>query len=68
MAHLHDLVEEASTITSSTNRVDYNDDDDHKDNASMPSLLVSEPREFVRPPLNTPCLCLVISAKDGNCV
>ena len=53
MAHLHDLVEEASTITSSTNRVDYNDDDDHKDNASMILLLVSEPQEFVQPPLNT---------------
>ena len=53
MAHLHDLVEESSTITSSTTGVYYNDDDDHEDNALMPSLLVSEPREFVRPPLNT---------------
>ena len=52
MAHLHDLVEEASTMTSSMTGFDYNDDDDHEDNASMPSLLVSEPQEFVRPSLN----------------
>ena len=36
MAHLHGLVEEASTITSSTTGVDYNTDDDHKDDEAMP--------------------------------
>ena len=53
MAHLHDLVEEAITITSSTSVFDYNDDDDHKDNYSMPMVLVSESQEFVWSPLNT---------------
>ena len=52
MAHLHDLVEEASTITISTSVFDYNDDDDHEDNSSMPMILVSESQEFVWSPLN----------------
>ena len=39
MDHLHDLVEEASTITSSMTGVDYNDDYDHKYDYAMPSLL-----------------------------
>ena len=53
MTYLHDLVEKAITVTSSMTGVDYNDDNDHEDNASMPSLLVSEPQEFFRPPLNS---------------
>ena len=52
MDHLNYLVEEASTITSIKTGVDYSDDDDHEDNSSMASLLVSEPQEFFRPPLN----------------
>ena len=40
MAHLHYLVDETSTITSITTGVDYNDDDDHEDDDTMPSLLV----------------------------
>ena len=39
MAHLHDLVEEDSTITSSTTGVDYRDYDYHKDDDAMPSFL-----------------------------
>ena len=50
MYHLHYLVYEASTITSSMTGVDYNDEDDHEDDYSMPSLLVFDPQEFVRPP------------------
>ena len=46
MAHLHGLVEEASTITSSMTGVDYNDDYDHEDDDAMPSLLAFEPQEF----------------------
>ena len=48
MAHLHGLVEEAITITSSMTGVDYNDD--HKYDDATPSLLVSEPQDFIRPP------------------
>ena len=44
MAHLHDLVEEASTIYSSMTGVDYNYDDEHEDDDAIPSLLVFEPQ------------------------
>ena len=44
MANLHGLLEEDSTITSSTAGVDYNDDYDHKNDDTMPSLLVFEPQ------------------------
>ena len=40
MAHLHDLVEEDSTITSSTTGADYNDDGEQEDDDAIPSLLV----------------------------
>ena len=40
MAHLHDLVEEDSTITSSTTGVDYSDYDYHKDDDAMPSFFL----------------------------
>ena len=53
MAHLHDLVEESSAITSSINGVDYNDDYDHEDDDTMRSLLVFESHEFYHPPSNT---------------
>ena len=33
--------------------VDYNNDDDHEDDDTMPSLLVFEPQEFAWPPSNT---------------
>ena len=36
MYHFHDLVEDDSTITSSTTGVDYNDEDDHEDDEAMP--------------------------------
>ena len=52
MAPFHALVEEVSTITSSTTSVDYNDEDDHKDDDAIPSLLVFELQESVRPPSN----------------
>ena len=45
MAHLHHLVDEDSTITSSITGVDYNNDCDQEDDA-MPPLLVFEPQEF----------------------
>ena len=40
MAHLNYLVQEDSTITSIMTGVDHNDDYDHEDDESMPSLLV----------------------------
>ena len=52
MAHLHDLVEESITLTSSTADVDYNDDDDHEDDDATPYLPVVELQEFVRTPSN----------------
>ena len=42
MDHLHDLVEEASTIYSIMTGVDYNYDDEHEDDDAIPSLLVFE--------------------------
>ena len=50
MAHLHDLVKQDSTVTSSMTGVDYNDYYDHKDDDAMPSFLVFESQEFARPP------------------
>ena len=50
MDHLRDLLEEASTITSSTTGVRYSNDDDHEYDDTMPSFLVFEPQEFVCPP------------------
>ena len=41
MAHLYDLVEKASTITSSTTDVDYNDDYDHKCDDTMTSFFLN---------------------------
>ena len=32
--------------------VDYNNDNDHENDYAMPSLLVFEPQDFVRPPSN----------------
>ena len=52
MAHLHDLVEEASNIISSTTGVYYNNDYDHENYDAIHSLLVFEPQEFFRPPSN----------------
>ena len=52
MAHLYYLVEEDSTVTSSTTGVDYNDYDDHKDNDTITPLLVFETQEFTRTPSN----------------
>ena len=52
MASLHGLAEEASNITSSTTGADYNDDYDHEDDESIPSLLVFELQEFIRPTSN----------------
>ena len=40
MSHFHDLVEEASTTSSSTNCVYYKDDNDHKHDDTIPSLLL----------------------------
>ena len=42
MAHFHDLMQDASTITISTTGVDYNDCDAHEDDDVMPSLLIFE--------------------------
>ena len=53
MDHLHDLVEEASIITSITTGVYYNDDYNREDCDAMTPLLCFEPQEFVRPPSNT---------------
>ena len=44
MDHLRDLLEEASTITSSTTGVRYSNDDDRKYDDTMPSFLVFEPQ------------------------
>ena len=52
MAPLYALVEQVSTITSSTTSVDYNDEDDHEYDDAIPSLLVFELQESVRPPSN----------------
>ena len=52
MAHLHDLVVWDSTISSSVNGVNCNNDYEHKDDVVIPSLLVFEPQEFARPPSN----------------
>ena len=52
MAHLNDLLEKASTITSSTTGVDYNDKYDHEDDDAITSLLVFEPQDFPQPPSN----------------
>ena len=49
MAHFHGLVEDNITITSGTTSVDYNDNYDHEDDDTMPSLLVFEPQDFSRP-------------------
>ena len=38
MNHLCDLVDEASTITSSMTGVDYNDDNGHEYDEAMPSF------------------------------
>ena len=48
MSHLHDLVEGSSKITSSMTGVDYNNDDDHEDDDTMPSFLFLDPQEFIR--------------------
>ena len=53
MAHLHDLVEETSTITIITTGVYYNNDYDHEDNDAIPSLLVFKPQKFIWIPSNT---------------
>ena len=52
MSHLHDLLREASTINIRMTGVDYNDDYEHKDDDAIPSILVYDPQEFARPPLN----------------
>ena len=44
MSRLHDLVEEARTITISMTGVYYKDDYDHKYDDKIPSLLVFEPQ------------------------
>ena len=62
MAHLHDLVQEASNITSSTTDVYYNDDDGHGDGDTISSLLDFDPQEFVYAPLNTIVICGVGSS------
>ena len=49
MDHLHDLVEEANITTSITPGVDYNNDNDYKDDDVIPSLLVFKTQEFVWP-------------------
>ena len=46
MSHLHDLVEEASTITISMTGAYYKDNYYHKYDDTIPSLLVFEPQEF----------------------
>ena len=48
MSRLHDLVEGSSKITSSMTGVDYNNDDDHEDDDTMPSFLFLDPQEFIR--------------------
>ena len=52
MPNLHDLVEEASNITSIINGVDYKYDYDHEDDDTIPSLLVFDTQEFAQFPSN----------------
>ena len=52
MASLNYLAEEASNITISTTGADYNDDYDPEDDEAIPSLLVFELQEFIRPTSN----------------
>ena len=52
MAHLHDLVQESSTITISKTGVYYNNYYDQEDDDTMTSLSVFETQEFTRPPSN----------------
>ena len=61
MDNFHDLVEEASNITSSANGVDYNDDYNHKYDYIMSLLLVFGIQEFNCPPLNA----IVVFGADG---
>ena len=67
MYYLHDLLEEAITITSSTTGVDYNDENDHEDDDTMPSLLVFEPQDFVRPPSNAISIFGAEERAKGGC-
>ena len=53
IAHFHDLLEGGGTITSSTTGVYYNNDNYHEYYDTMPSLLVFEIQEFIRPPSNS---------------
>ena len=68
MAHLHDLVEETSTITIITTGVYYNNDYDHEDNDAIPSLLVFEPQKFVWPPSNIISIFGTDDKADSGCV
>ena len=61
MDSFHDLVEEASNITSSATGVDYNDDYNHKYDDIMPLLLVFGPQEFNCPPSEA----IVVFGDDG---
>ena len=66
MDHLHDLVEDASTINSSTAGVDYNYDNGHEDDGAMLSLLALYPREFIRTPSNAISIfCADYKAREG---
>ena len=67
MAHLHDLVEEASTITSSTTGGDYNYDGDHKDDDVRPSILVLDPQEFFQPPSNSIAVFVTNDKAKAGC-
>ena len=62
MAHFHDLVEEASTISSSTTGVDYKNDYFHKKDDAMPQIFAFETQEFARSPSNA----IAISGADDK--
>ena len=67
MNHFHDLLKEYINITISTNGVEYNDDDDPKDNDAIPTLLVFEPQEFVRLPSNTIAIFGLNDKENAGC-
>ena len=68
MDHLHDLVQEASNITSSTTDVYYNDDDGHGYGDTMSSLLDFDTQQFVLTPLNKIGIFSVDDKAKAGCV
>ena len=58
-------MDEASTITSNTTGVDYNNYDDHEFDDAMPSLLVFEPCNGAVEEVPGGVICIVRLAGEG---